>query len=66
MLPRARAALIMLQGSRPEQISYGTGGPSNPENLNSEQMLREAFSGRKIEQLRGHDSVMEEGSGHKE
>lgn len=57
--------LILLQGYRPEQITYGTGGPSVSENLYTETMLREAFSGWTIEHLRSHDSVIEEGAGHK-
>jgi SAM-dependent methyltransferase len=57
--------LILLQGYRPEQIAYGTGGPSLPDNLYTEAMLREAFAGWLIEHFAAHDSVIEEGAGHK-
>ncbi len=56
--------LILLQGYRPEQIAYGTGGPSMPDNLYTENMLRDAFAGWDIEHLLAHDSVIEEGCGH--
>ena len=57
--------LILLQGYRPEQIAYGTGGPRVAENLYTETMLREAFAGWEILHLAGHDSMIEEGAGHK-
>jgi SAM-dependent methyltransferase len=56
--------LLLLQGYRPEQIAYGTGGPSTPENLYTEEMLRADFSDFSILALRVHDSVIHEGSGH--
>jgi len=58
------SGLLMLQGYRPEQIAYGTGGPSTPENLYTEEMLRADFSDFSILTLRVHDSVIHEGSGH--
>lgn len=57
--------LILLQGYRPEQLAYGTGGPRDAANLYTEAMLREAFAGWQIEHLAVHDSVIEEGAGHK-
>lgn len=56
--------LILLQGYRPEQIAYSTGGPSIPDNLYTETMLRAAFAGWEIEHFATHDSVIEEGAGH--
>jgi SAM-dependent methyltransferase len=56
--------LLLLQGYRPEQIGYGTGGPSTPENLYTEAMLRAEFADFSIVALRAHDSVIHEGSGH--
>jgi len=56
--------LLLLQGYRPEQIAYGTGGPSTPENLYTEQLLRAAFRDFFIVTLHSHDSVIHEGSGH--
>ena len=56
--------LLLLQGYRPEQLSYGTGGPKAIENLYTEDMLRSAFPHLKIIQLHSHDSVIHEGKGH--
>ena len=36
--------LLLLQGYRPEQLKYKTGGPSAVENLYTEAMLAEAFA----------------------
>ena len=56
--------LLLLQGYRPEQLAYRTGGPSQSENLYTEPMLREAFAALQIEQLSVHDDAIHEGSGH--
>ncbi len=56
--------LLLLQGYRPEQLAYGTGGPSQAENLYTEPMLRDAFAGLEILELTAHDSAIEEGHGH--
>ncbi len=56
--------LLLLQGYRPEQLAYGTGGPSDVRNLYTGDLLRAAFAGMEIEHLREHDSVLAEGHGH--
>lgn len=56
--------LLLMQGYRPEQLGYGTGGPPMVENLYTEALLRDAFAGWAIEHLAVHDSVIEEGPGH--
>lgn len=56
--------LLLLQGYRPEQIAYRTGGPSTVENLYTEELLRQAFSDFTILRLQSHDTVIHEGSGH--
>jgi SAM-dependent methyltransferase len=56
--------LLLLQGYRPEQIAYGTGGPSEVENLYTEDMLREEFGGFARLDIKAHDSVVSEGSRH--
>ncbi|MGH7103074.1 MAG: SAM-dependent methyltransferase [Acetobacteraceae bacterium] len=56
--------LILLQGYRPEQLAYGTGGPPTVENLYTEELLRQAFADFEILRLQSHDSVIHEGSGH--
>lgn len=55
---------LLLEGYRPEQLAYGTGGPPQAENLYTEPMLRAAFADMEILELRSHDSAIEEGKGH--
>ena len=55
---------LILQGYTPRQIDYGTGGPSDPANMYTEAELRAWFGDWRIEHLREHDSVIEEGRGH--
>lgn len=55
---------LLLHGYRPEQVALGTGGPSDPANMYTEEMLREAFGGMEIERLASYDAVIEEGTGH--
>jgi cyclopropane fatty-acyl-phospholipid synthase-like methyltransferase len=56
--------LLLLQGYTLRQLEFKTGGPSQAENLYTEAMLRNAFADMDIVQLREHDSVIREGSGH--
>ncbi|HRN63172.1 MAG TPA: class I SAM-dependent methyltransferase [Luteimonas sp.] len=56
--------LLLLQGYRPEQLRYGTGGPPVAEQLYTADLLRDAFAGMRIEHLAEHDSVIHEGQGH--
>lgn len=56
---------LVVQGYSPEQLQFGTGGPRLVENLYTESMLREAFADMEILVLNSHESVIEEGSGHR-
>jgi len=56
--------LVVMQGYRPEQIAYKTGGPPQAENMYTSELLRQTFSGFDIQHLEEHDSIIEEGSGH--
>ena len=56
--------LLLLQGYRPEQLNYKTGGPSALENLYTEAMLAEAFADFSDLNIRSHDSMTNEGKGH--
>jgi SAM-dependent methyltransferase len=60
----APGGLLLLQGYRPEQLRYGTGGPPHAENLYTAEMLRAAFGDLEILHLEEHDSVLSEGEGH--
>ncbi|RIA47169.1 methyltransferase family protein [Hephaestia caeni] len=56
--------LLLLQGYRPEQIDYATGGPGAIENLYDESMLRSAFDDFEICKLVSYDAQISEGDGH--
>lgn len=56
--------LLIMQGYRPKQVEYKTGGPPQAENMYTEDLLREAFGEFEILHLEEHDDVIEEGSGH--
>lgn len=56
--------LLLLQGYRPEQIDYGTGGPGAVENLYDEPLLRRAFGDFEIVELASYDAEIREGDGH--
>lgn len=57
--------LLLMEGYRPEQLAYGTGGPPHAENMYSEALLREAFAGMEILLLRSYDAEIAEGPAHK-
>ena len=56
--------ILILQGYRPEQIEYATGGPKRRENMYDEALLRESFADLEIVHLAAHDDLVEEGAGH--
>jgi SAM-dependent methyltransferase len=56
--------LVLLQGYRPEQIAYGTGGPRQPEHLYTRDLLQQAFGHLSSLEIKEHDSVIHEGAGH--
>jgi cyclopropane fatty-acyl-phospholipid synthase-like methyltransferase len=56
--------MLILQGYRPEQLKYGTGGPKEIDHLYTAQLLRRAFAGFELLHLEEHDSEIHEGGGH--
>ena len=56
--------LLLIEGYRPEQLNYKTGGPSLVENLYTRALLEAEF--RKLSEVRisEHDSMTSEGTGH--
>jgi cyclopropane fatty-acyl-phospholipid synthase-like methyltransferase len=58
------SGLLLMQGYRPEQLRYATGGPEIVENLYTEEILREAFADMSSLHIRAHDSSILEGSAH--
>ena len=56
--------LLLIQGYRPKQLEYGTGGPRVLENLYEAGMLEHAFGDFEILRLQEHDREVDEGQGH--
>ncbi|HXP75957.1 MAG TPA: class I SAM-dependent methyltransferase [Stellaceae bacterium] len=56
--------LLLLEGYRPKQLEYKTGGPPIAENLYTEELLRSAFAEFEILELLSHDDEIHEGRGH--
>ena len=56
--------LLLLEGYRPEQIDYRTGGPGKPEHLYTREWLAETFGGWDILSLEAYDAEIREGQGH--
>ena len=49
--------LLLMQGYRPEQLTYRTGGPDKPENLYTRSLLEEAFGDFASVTIDEHDSI---------
>ena len=56
--------LLLIEGYRPEQIAYATGGPSQPENLYTHALLAEEFADFKNVRIESHDIELAEGTAH--
>ena len=57
--------LLLMQGYTPQQLEYRTGGPSAKENLYTAALLEKEFSGWEMLELREHEDLLAEGTGHK-
>lgn len=56
---------LVLQGYTPKQLDYRTGGPLILSHLYTDQILREAFAGMDIVELREYENELTEGSRHR-
>jgi 2-polyprenyl-3-methyl-5-hydroxy-6-metoxy-1,4-benzoquinol methylase len=56
--------LLILQGYTPKQIEFATGGPGNPANMYTSELLRGWFGDWDIRHLVEHESVISEGTHH--
>ena len=56
--------LLLIEGYRPEQLNYKTGGPSLVENLYTRALLEAEFGGLSEVRITEHDSMTSEGTGH--
>lgn len=56
--------LFLLEGYRPEQLAFGTGGPGAVENLYTRGWIEAMFTGWDILELREYDAELCEGTRH--
>jgi cyclopropane fatty-acyl-phospholipid synthase-like methyltransferase len=56
--------LLILQGYTPKQIEFGTGGPPDPANMYTAELLRDWFGDWDILHLNEHESFISEGTHH--
>ncbi|MBN2631664.1 MAG: class I SAM-dependent methyltransferase [Rhodobacteraceae bacterium] len=56
--------LVLLHGYAPRQVGYGTGGPSQVENLYTLAALRADFAGWDVLHAEDYDATLREGHGH--
>jgi cyclopropane fatty-acyl-phospholipid synthase-like methyltransferase len=56
--------LLLIQGYRPEQLNYRTGGPPDAGRLYTRAILEAGFSDMAELAIREHDSAISEGSAH--
>jgi cyclopropane fatty-acyl-phospholipid synthase-like methyltransferase len=56
--------LLLLQGYRPKQLDYKTGGPPDVERLYTRELLEAAFADFASVEIAEHDSIIDEGTAH--
>jgi SAM-dependent methyltransferase len=59
-----QGGLLLMQGYRPEQLRYGTGGPPEIERLYIRALLERAFANFSELEITEHDSSIAEGTAH--
>src|SRR5882672_3859770 len=56
--------LVLLQGYRPEQVDYGTGGPPRREHMYTRGWIESQFADWEIVALNEYDAIIREGQAH--
>lgn len=56
--------LLLMQGYRPEQLNYRTGGPPKAERMYTREILQQGFGDMAALDIREHDSMISEGTSH--
>jgi len=56
--------LLLMQGYRPEQLNFRTGGPPEVERLYTRSIIEQSFGDLAELEIHEHDSVINEGTGH--
>jgi len=59
-----KGGLLLLEGYRPKQLEYKTGGPGILENLYTREILEQAFGDFSSLDIREYDAELHEGAGH--
>ena len=59
-----RGGVLLLQGYRPEQLSYRTGGPGEADRMYTRALLEDSFRDMAEVEIREHDSMISEGTAH--
>lgn len=59
-----QGGLLLLEGYRPEQVDYGTGGPPRREHMYTREWLAEEFRDWDVLVLDAYDAEVREGRGH--
>src|SRR3954466_12959691 len=57
--------ILLLQGYTPAQLEYRTGGPPFASHMYTPELLRDAFAGMEILELREYEAELAEGAGHR-
>ena len=57
--------LFLLEGYRPEQVDYATGGPGKVDHMYTREWLEHEFAGWDIVHLEAYDTELAEGTGHR-
>jgi cyclopropane fatty-acyl-phospholipid synthase-like methyltransferase len=60
----APGGLFLLEGYRPEQVGYATGGPKKASHMYTRQWLTDEFAGWEILHLEAYDADVAEGTAH--
>lgn len=56
--------LLLMEGYTPKQIEHGSGGPKQPENMYTRELLEREFGGFADLTIEDYESVLQEGSSH--
>ena len=57
--------LLLIEGYTPRQLEFGTGGPKQLDQLYTAELLRGAFPGFEVLELRQYEAELDEGSRHR-
>ena len=56
--------LLLIEGYRPKQLEYKTGGPPHAEQLYTRELLQQSFADLSSIEIEEYDAVIQEGTGH--